>query len=101
MDVGLVLPMVLMGLHKGMEYGHNRALELPNLPRDKPTLSEVDQAVLALAVILTIVLFLASPELLMVLLLGSAWLSFLVSYGVSALLAFLITRYTFRKRRAA
>jgi hypothetical protein len=95
MDISVVLPAVFMGLYKGMDFGHNRALELQ---RFKPTLSEADQATLAVAVILSIVLFLASPEPLMVLLLGAAWLSFLVAYVLSAALAFQITRHLVKNR---
>jgi hypothetical protein len=99
MDVGLVLPMALIGLSNGMDFGYKRALIMENLPITKPAIPWGNQAMLALALVLTVILFLESPEVSEILILGSMWLGFLVAYGVSAALAFLITRYFVRKRR--
>ncbi len=99
MDFGLVLPIALVGLSNGVDFGYKRALTLENLPTTKLTPPWINQVTLAFAVVLTFVFFLGYPGLFTILDLGSIWLGFLVSYVLSAALAFLITRYFVRKRR--
>ncbi len=99
MDVGLVLPMALIGLSNGVDFGYKRALTLENLPTTKLTPPWINQVTLALGVVLTFVFFLGYPGLFTILDLGSMWLGFLVGYGISAGLMFVTTRYFVRKRR--
>jgi hypothetical protein len=99
MDFGLVLPIALVGLSNGVDFGYKRALTLENLPTTKITPPWINQVALAFAVVLTFVFFLGYPGLFTILDLVSMWLGFLVGYGVSAVLMFVMTRYFVRKRR--